>query len=288
MCPLTTICVCTDCFYGDRCQFYAKGIGLTLDDILHYAIKPNINLNNQSRFIKVSPVVTMIIFVVGLIDSILSLLAFKSRDTRKVGCGLYLFASSITSALTVTMLVIKFWFVVLTQMNSSIHRSTLRIGCLVMEAIVKLFLHMDNWLNACVAIERAVHVFKGVQFNKSKSSNIYESLFRDLFNDYEKQRVRCVTLYFRSLYNYNTIILFFHFLTPFCINLFSALFVILTIARRRAGIRTYNDNDNDQHLREQFYQHKQLIISPIVLVLLSLPLFIIALLSGCVKTSRDS
>ncbi|CAF5088134.1 unnamed protein product [Rotaria sp. Silwood1] len=65
MCPLTTICVCTDCFYGDRCQFYAKGIGLTLDDILHYAIKPNINLNNQSRFIKVSPVVTMIIFVVA-------------------------------------------------------------------------------------------------------------------------------------------------------------------------------------------------------------------------------
>ncbi|CAF1339618.1 unnamed protein product [Adineta ricciae] len=34
MCPLATFCNCTDCFFGDRCQFYAKGIGLTRDDIL--------------------------------------------------------------------------------------------------------------------------------------------------------------------------------------------------------------------------------------------------------------
>jgi hypothetical protein len=303
ICPVTIICVCTNCFYGDRCQFYAKGIGYALEDILHYAIEPNIHFNNQSRLIKVSAVLTIIIFIVGLIDSILSLLAFKSKDSRKVGCGIYLFALSITSAFTVTMLLIKFWFVVLTQINSSIDRSVLRIGCFMMEPILKLFLYINNWLNACVAIERAVNVFTGHQFNKSTSrcvarriivllpfliiaSNIYESLSRDLFDDHDEHRVLCVILYSRTLHNYSTAILFFHFLTPFCVNLFSALFIIFTIARRRTVIQTRNSYI--QHLREQFYQHKHLIISPMVLTFLALPLFIISLISGCVKASRNS
>ncbi|CAF5190176.1 unnamed protein product [Rotaria magnacalcarata] len=41
-CPESILCVCTDCFFGNRCQFYAKGIGLTLDDMLRYAIQPNL------------------------------------------------------------------------------------------------------------------------------------------------------------------------------------------------------------------------------------------------------
>ena len=40
-CPSKIMCNCTDCFFGDRCQFQAKGIGLTLDDILRYEIRPN-------------------------------------------------------------------------------------------------------------------------------------------------------------------------------------------------------------------------------------------------------
>jgi hypothetical protein len=303
VCPSTTICVCADCFFGDRCQFYAKGIGLTLDDILRYAIRPNRSFSNQSRSIKVSAAVTMILFVAGWINSMLSLLAFQSRDSREVGCGIYLFASSITSALTVTMLVIRFWFAVFIQIDLSISRPVLRVGCLLIEPILKLFLCMDNWLHACVAIERAVNVFKGLYFNKLRSkyvarwvifllpffiigSNIHQSLSRDLFDDQDEQRVWCVTLYSRSLYNYSTAILFFHFLTPFCANIFSALFIILTIVRQRAGIRTRKSYN--QHLREHLYQHKQLIISPLILVILSCPLFIISLLSGCVRTSRNS
>jgi hypothetical protein len=77
----------------------------------------------------------------------------------------------------------------------------------------------------------------------------------------------------------------FHLVAPFCANLFAALFIIFTIARRQASIRVRQSYK--RQLCQQFDNHKQLIISPIVLVLLSLLYFIISILSGCVKTSRN-
>ncbi|CAF4221069.1 unnamed protein product, partial [Rotaria sp. Silwood2] len=47
VCPSYTTCNCNDCFFGDRCQFYAKGIGLTLDDILRYELRPNLAFSHQ-------------------------------------------------------------------------------------------------------------------------------------------------------------------------------------------------------------------------------------------------
>ncbi|CAF1186363.1 unnamed protein product [Adineta steineri] len=38
ICPRNTLCICFDCYFGTRCEFYAKGFGLTLDDILRYEI----------------------------------------------------------------------------------------------------------------------------------------------------------------------------------------------------------------------------------------------------------
>ncbi|CAF5102750.1 unnamed protein product, partial [Rotaria magnacalcarata] len=67
-CPESILCACVDCFFGDRCQFYAKGIGLTLDDMLRYAIRPNIAFNKQSTAIKLSAALTMVIFVVGWLN----------------------------------------------------------------------------------------------------------------------------------------------------------------------------------------------------------------------------
>ena len=51
-CPTKIMCNCMDCFFGDRCQFPAKGIGLTLDDILRYHIRPHIPMQDQSNTLK--------------------------------------------------------------------------------------------------------------------------------------------------------------------------------------------------------------------------------------------
>ncbi|CAF1562058.1 unnamed protein product, partial [Adineta steineri] len=172
ICFYSILCVCSDCFFGDRCQFYAKGIGLTLDDLLRYEIRPNSTLNDQSLVVKLSAIFVMIIFLISLINGFLSYLVFHNRDSRKVGSGIYLRLSSIISILIVTMLIIKFWFVTYTYMNPLINRNILRAGCLVFEPLLRLFLNMSNWLNTCVAIERVISVLQGINFNKQRSKCI--------------------------------------------------------------------------------------------------------------------
>jgi hypothetical protein len=297
------MCNCTDCFFGNQCQFYAKGVGLTLDDILRYEIRPHVSIHDQSSIIKWSSALTMIIFVAGLINSILSLLTFHTKQSREIGCGMYLLASSITSFLTVSFLTIKFWFLILTQINPSVSRSVLRGSCISLEFILKVCLYLNNWFNACVALERMITVYKGVSFNKMSSkriarwiifilplfimvSIIHEPLYRDLFDDKDEQRFWCVFYYSSSVQIYHTIIILFHFIGPFCANLLSALFIIFASTRRRAITQqrlTYS-----QHLREQFKEHKNLIISAIILVILAIPGLIISISSHCVKESYNS
>ncbi len=253
----------------------------------------------------------MILFVAGLINSVLSFITFKNEDLRTIGCGMYLLASSITSFLTISIFTVKFWFVVLTQMNVSINLSIVRGGCVSIEALLKLFVYFDSWLNACVAIERAINVFKGIRFNKDWSkriarwiiiilpffimgSLIHELLYRELListiENSKKEKVRtddlvwCVTRYSDFIQTYDTAILFFHLVAPFAANLFSALFIIFGTARQRSVTRTRKSYK--EHVREQLQEHKQLIISPILLLVLASPRLVIALLPGCVNVSR--
>ena len=306
---------------GDRCDFYVKGIGLTLDDILRDELRSNTTLNHQSVSIKISGALTILMLVAGLINSILSLITFQSKACRQVGCGMYLLASSVSSFLAISMFTIKFWFIVLAQINVSTSLSVLRGGCISIEVILKYFLYLDSWFNACVAVERALQIFKGVNFDKKKSKHLarriifilpfciigtlmHEIIYRDLFvypketdktdeqNTIEnkivagttKRYVSCVTHYSPAVQNYNTAILFIHLLVPFLANLFSALFIIFGAARQRSTTRT--DQTFSALVRQQFNEHKQLIISPVILLVLSIPRLIISLLPGCVKTSE--
>ena len=301
-CPTKIMCNWTDCFFGDRCQFQAKGIGLTLDDILRYHIRPHIPMQDQSNTLKWTCALTMIVFVAGLINSILSIITFRSKKSREVGCGIYLLALSITSLLIVSVFTLKFWFLFLTYTNLSVNRSFHRGGCRSLEFTLKVCLYVDSWLNAAVALDRAMTVHKGVGFNKALSkriarcmliilpllvivSLIHEPLYRDLVDDSEEERVWCVLKHTFAIETYNRIILLFHSIAPFCANLFSALFIIFSGARR--ATRVQKRLNYRQHLAAQFEEHKSLVISPIVLVILTVPRIWIAFLSGCVKVSHN-
>lgn len=291
------------CFLGDRCQSYSKSIGLSLDDILRYEVAPNTTLLEHSPLVRVSAAITMVMFVAGLINSALAFLTFHNKEARRVGSGIYLLASSITSSLTMCMFTVKFWFFVLTQTNKSIPEFVLLGGCMVIEPAMKLALYLDAWLNACVAIERTIAVFRGVNFDQKQSrrvarwiilvlpclvlgSIIHEPLYRQLFSDRQMQSVWCVPRYSGTVQSYNTIILFFHFIGPSAANLFSALFIIFGTVRQRS--LTNDQQSYTAQLRRQLREHKQLLISPLVLVLLSLPRLIISLLSGCIDVSSHS
>ncbi|CAF5151572.1 unnamed protein product, partial [Rotaria magnacalcarata] len=168
-CPSAIICVCTDCFFGNQCQFYAKGLGLTLDEILGYEIKHDLIFTQQPFSVKLSAFITMIMLLIGLINGILSILIFKRKSSQEVGCGIYLFASSITSISIVILFSLKFWLLIYSYRDVFGKRIILFSNCMIIEPLLKLLLYIDNWLNGCVASERAFSVFKGISFSKNKS-----------------------------------------------------------------------------------------------------------------------
>jgi hypothetical protein len=102
-CPLASVCLCTDCFYGTRCQFSSNLFGLSLDAILGYHIQPHISPNQQPSIVQFSLALTILMTLAGLLNGILSLLTFKNKASQDVGCDLYLFGSSITILFTMIM-----------------------------------------------------------------------------------------------------------------------------------------------------------------------------------------
>ena len=271
-------------------------------------------LHSQPWLVKFSVAVTVIMFTTGLMNSILSFLTFQSKESRKVGCGVYLLASSMTSLLTICMLIVKFCFFVLTESNAvGFNLSVLRVGCKFIEPLLKLFLYVDSWFNACVAIERFFHILKGTSFDKTKSVRmagwivlllpicimftlIHEPLHRELFENKDvKDRLTinrterqfwCFNRYSSFVHNYNTSVLFLHLFGPCVINLSSAAFIIIGTARHRSTIQ--KKRNFLAHIRQQLREHKQLVISPLILVLLASPRVIISLLLSCLNVSRYS
>jgi hypothetical protein len=173
-------------------------------------------IHQQSTIVKVAIALTITIFIFGFISILLSLITFQEEETRSVGCGLYLFASSIISLNIVIVFTKKFWLLLASQMGSINNRSFLYIQYISIDYLLRSLLSISNWLSACVAIERAVNVSLGIKFNKIKSKKIakwmilivilftsctyiYDPLHRDLIDDEDEQRTWCVTKYSSSV-----------------------------------------------------------------------------------------
>ncbi|CAF2667080.1 unnamed protein product [Rotaria sp. Silwood2] len=303
-CPSTRICVCPKCFFGNQCQFYAKGLGSTLDEILGYEFKNNIMLSKQPFTVKMSAIITMLICIIGIINGILSIITFLRKQTREVGCGIYLLASSITSLLTMALFTVKFWFLFLSHqdiLSENGQNIILHANCMVIEPVLKISLYIDNWFNACVAMERTVSVFQGISFNKNKSKRVAISIViilpfimtglfipqlinLRLFEDQIEKRSWCVIIYSPWLQKYSLTLIFFHYFAPLFINIFSALFIIIANARQRASSKT--DHTFWTHIIFKLKQYKHLIISPTIIIILTLPHLIISIILDCNKSSN--
>lgn len=303
-CPSTKTCLCPECFFGNQCQFYAKGLGSTLDEILGYEFNDKLALWQQSYTINTAASITMNIFFIGTISSILSLVTFSRKKTQEVGCGIYILASSITSLLIMILFMIKFWFLFLSHQNFISQQSQKYIqsaNCLFIEPTLKIFLYLDNWLSACIAMDRTIAVYQGSRFDKSQSKRIAKyvvilllfiisSLFipqllnLQVFEDEFEERSWCVIKYSPWLQTYAYTLIFFHYFTPLIINLFSAIFIILLTASQR--VRVASDKRIWTHIISKLKHHKHLIISPAIVLALTVPYLIISIKLDCNKSSN--
>lgn len=301
-CPLTSMCGCPKCFIGSRCQFPTKGFTLSLDIILGPYIQPNVSFGVQSVFVKMSTLGISIMWILGMISGLFSILTFKDKVERRVGCVFYLLGSAVTSVVIMTFLIIKFVLLILSQMAFITSYPMLQIYCLSVDFLLSISLNSNNWLNASVAIERVVMAKKGVHFKKSSSiyaakyviiliillviaSTLQDPFHRRLFEDEEDKRVWCVVDYSFFWQTVNSAMVILHIVGPFSINFCSALFIIVIISRQRNIAR--DQATHKQQVKVQFWKHKHLLISPSVLTILSLPRLIFAFLPGCLQTSRN-
>ncbi|CAF1026336.1 unnamed protein product [Adineta steineri] len=300
-CPTESICDCSECYYGSQCQFSTNELGMSLDTILAYQIRKDIPIIRQAFIVKISSLITMIMFVVGVISGCLSIITFQAETSRDVGCGVYLLVSSIISLLTMAMFTYKFWSLILSQAGVITKQSYFLFNCNFNDFLLKTFLAIGDWLNACVTIERAVTVVKGIHFKKSLSkkfakwiilflflcitmTSIQDPLHRHLVEDKEEQRTWCITKYSTAVRNFNSAMILFHFLAPFLLNFISALVIITALARTR--LTTHTHLSYIQHLQNQLREQKHLLISPTILVILALPRLIISFLWGWVQVEK--
>ena len=172
ICPRRSMCVCPACYYGTRCQFTTSFFSLSLDAILGYHIEPSVGLIKQPLMVQISVVLTIIFIFIGLLNGTLALITFKSKSTRSVGCGYYLLCASITTLVITAMFGLKFFILLLAQMQVIGNRSFLSFQCHSVDFILLCALNMEQWLNAFVAVERTITIVKGARFDKKKSKRM--------------------------------------------------------------------------------------------------------------------
>ncbi len=183
------------------------------------------------------------------------------------------------------MLGLKFSILMLAQMAVISNRSFLSFQCHSIDFLLRVCLYMDQWLNACVAIERAISVIKGVRFDKKKSkqsakmvtmivlvsivsTSIHDPIYRRLIDEEneDEKRIWCIITYPSRLQLFNSIMETFHVFGPFIINLISAIILIKKKSRQRSNIQT--NRTYKELLREQFQDYKHLFTASLLLVIL--------------------
>ncbi|UJR17691.1 hypothetical protein I4U23_004589 [Adineta vaga] len=302
-CPKTYICACAECYYGTRCQLSTKGFELSVDAILGYQIRPNLSLWQQPFVFKFSIIIVTIMLTLSFISNSLSLLTFRVKETREVGCGLYLLVNSITSLLTMIVFTIKFVILLLTHMSVINNRILLRYSCISINLMLSNLLNSTGWLSTCVAVERFIIVVKGINFHRNASKKMaklmilivilfcnltvmHDPLHRHLFDDLDENRIWCVVSYPSSLNIYNSFINTFHFLGPFTINFLSTIMIVIIITYRKRYVDR-NPLSYKQYFWKQFRRYQHIFLSQCFLVLLVLPRLIVIFISGCMKSARD-
>ncbi|UJR34831.1 hypothetical protein I4U23_027612 [Adineta vaga] len=232
-CPKRSICICDSCYYGTRCQFTTNEFALSLDAILAYHIIPAVSLIHQTPIVKISFSLTFLVMIIGLSNGILSLITFKNKSLREVGCEIYLFGSSITTIFTMIFFGLKYFTYLSTRISIPSNQLFIKIQCYSLDFLLRICLNMDQWLNAYVALERAITVCQETRFNKKTSkkfakkvliilvifiisTSIHDPFHRNLFEEREndnddKKRIWCVLKYSSHLQIYNRIVNTFHF-----------------------------------------------------------------------------
>ena len=294
--PLDYICICEECYFGDLCQFTTSQYSISLDFLIGETIKIDSKFGEQPTIVIISSVVVLIFIILGFILNGFAIVLFICRKKcRETGSGLYILISSFFGFLSLCLLGLKLISLLFNMIMSN------QIGCILIEYLLKCIPTMVDWMNTFVSLERFWVARNKTNFQKKKSKKlakifipiailaILASLLHDPFHrtslvdprlDYGR-RAWCVVNYKTATIRlYNIIINIIHHIVPFIVSLVAIIFILIDFARTRAKAKK---QAFQTAFKEQLSTLKHWIISPIVLMILTLPRVIFSLTFTCIS-----
>lgn len=246
--------------------------------------------------------IALLIFLLGLFNNTSSFLTFIRGKARKSGVGNYLLIISIVDQCSLLFLLFKFIYIILgTNGTLFSYRNLNLYSCKVISYLLSISTRLTYWLTSFVTIERLCMVLfptsailKNPRLALSLSAfaalmvsgmHVHEVLYYTIIEDlsYTSANVTlCVTNYAQSMVTtYNRVNVLLHYFIPFLIQTISITIMIVRIASSRARSRGNQRETFGEIFRKQLKTQKELYLTPLIIILSSLPQIILSFSYAC-------
>lgn len=147
------LCICPRCLFGSICQYNTHILSFPMESLL------TIDLFSSSQMTRVLSfsayiIIPVLLFMLGLVNNLLSFVTFKRPKPSLIGVGHYLFANSIVSQLSLLWLVLKITHILISTKSFILHSTLNTIMCKTISFLLPTCSRMGFWLAAFVTIER--------------------------------------------------------------------------------------------------------------------------------------
>ena len=291
------LCLCPRCYHGKMCEYSTELMSFTLDSLIVKDIQKNYRVS-----IGVYVSIVLLIFLFGLFNNVGSFLTFIHRKVRKYGVGNYFLMISIIDQCSLLLLLFKIIHIILgTNGTLSSYESLNLYSCKVVSYLLSVFTRLSYWLTSFVTIERLCMVLfptsatlKNPRLAFASSAfavlmvcgmHVHEFLYYTTIEDlsYTSANVTlCVTSYTQSLVStYNRVNVLLHYFIPFLIQTISITIMLVRTASSRARTSGSQRVTFASIFKNQLKTQKELYITPMIIILSSLPQTILSFSYAC-------
>lgn len=264
-----------------------EAFGFTLDSLLASESK-----TTQGIYIAL----TFLLFVIGLLNNFCSFLTFKRQEPRKFRVGNYLLIVSILNQCALLCLFVKFLHILFGILGWTTHSS-----CKVVSYFLSTVTRSTYWLTSLITFDRLVLILFPRSNNTMTNSriaiytsmitilalctmHIHEILFYTTVRHPDTFVLHCVTNFEHNIVtSYNRVNTLLHYLIPFFFQGTAITLLIVQMARSRAKTANATTMTFRRILKKQFSMHKELYITPAIILLSGLPQTIVSFGLACTQ-----
>lgn len=147
------VCICPLCHSGDRCQFSLESFSFTVDQLFLNDLQSSSSTIKYLTII-VLIIVSVILFLVGLLNNLCCFVTFRQKKCRHNGIGEYLFYMSIINQLNLTFCLHRFLHMTINVLHPDFFLTFNTIFCKLINYFLLTSTRLTYWFSSLIAIER--------------------------------------------------------------------------------------------------------------------------------------